>query len=231
MNFALIVAAGIGSRMKNSPLPKQFLKINEIPVLVYSLQAFSAHPKVDGILIVSHVDYIDYVLKIVEKYKISKVIGIVAGGSTRQESVLHGLEELKGLGAKNDDIVLIHDSARPLVNKDIISRNIEGCASFEAVTTAVNVVDTISVTDEDNGIVDVPNRERLYAIQTPQTFKFGLIYDAHQNLQTHPLEHITDDTSIIKHYGHDVKVVLGDKTNIKITTPEDIKIVQEFLNK
>ena len=231
MNFALIVAAGSGSRMNKDGLPKQFLEVNGIPLLIYSLKTFASCKSIDGIVIVANPAYIDFTMQIISEHRVEKVLGVVIGGTTRQQSVYNGLQLLKDFFIKKDDIVLIHDSARPLVSEKIILDNIEACRKYDAVTTAINVTDTIAVSDDNKGIANVPNRESLYAIQTPQTFKYGLIMKAHQNYIDHPFEHVTDDTSLVKEINHPVKIVEGSKENLKVTTPEDIDIIQNMINK
>ena len=231
MNFALVVAAGSGSRMKLEGLPKQFLKVNDVPVLVYSLKTFASHKDISGIVIVANPAYIPLVVQFVEEYHIEKVLAVVSGGETRQESVFHGLETFKEFRIKDDDIVLIHDAARPLVNENIITSNIKECQKHEAVTTALSVNDTIAVTNENKEIIDVPNRETLFAIQTPQTFKYSLILKAHENYNAHPFKYVTDDTSLVKKLNHPVYIVEGNKENLKITTQEDLSIVEQFLKK
>ena len=231
MNFAIIVAAGSGTRMNNNGLPKQFLKINEVPLLVYSLKTFASCKSVDGLIIVANPAYIDLTTQIIDEYKINKVLGVVVGGKTRQQSVYNGLELLKVFSVKDDDIVLIHDSARPLVSEKIILDNMEACKEYEAVTTAISVTDTIAVSSENKEISNVPNRETLYAVQTPQTFKYSLIMKAHQNFIEHPFDHVTDDTSLVKEIKHPVKIVEGSKENLKVTTQEDVEVIQNIINK
>ena len=142
MNIALIVAGGTGNRM-GLDIPKQFVLVNNKPILIYTIEAFLKHPQIDDIYLVIHQDYLDEVNGWIKTYNLNKVKAVIKGGETRQISVFNGLKEMKKNGIKDDDIILIHDAARPLVNSTIISNNISTCQKYGAAVTSLGATDTI----------------------------------------------------------------------------------------
>ena len=224
MNISIVLAGGTGSRM-SLDMPKQFAVVKGKPIMAYTLSVFQNSPLVDSIYLVSHKEYFEQSKSIIEQYNITKVRDIIEGGQTRQESVFNALKQMN---AKDDDIILIHDCARPLVDEQIIKDNIEQCKLHEAVETAVKAVDTtIEVSEEqfENSL----NRDKLYQVQTPQTFKYKLIKEAHENAIKNILVNITDDAQLVAKLGHKVFIVNGKKTNLKVTTDEDLKILEALL--
>ena len=230
MYTAIILSAGSGSRMK-SDIPKQYMQLNGRPVIYYSIKAFE-DSDIDNIVIVCGTDYIDYFRNdIIKKYGFKKIKAIVEGGKERYNSVYEGIKASKGA-----DYVLIHDGARPLVSADIISRSMDSVAKYGACVVGVPVKDTIKVSDENGYAADTPDRKYLWQIQTPQSFSYELI-DRAYTILLHDIEAgknvpaITDDAMIIE-YATDTKVRLieGDYTNIKVTTPEDMGVAEVFLN-
>lgn len=220
---AIVLAAGSGSRMQSSK-KKQFMEIKGKPLVWYSLFAFEKYG-VDEIILVTGSEDIDFCKKeIVEKYNFTKVKDIVAGGKERYESVYNGLKHISG------DIVLIHDGARPVLTNEIIERGINGAIKDNACVVGVPVKDTIKIVNENNEVVDTPNRNTLWITQTPQCFKATMIKEAYQKVMALNAENITDDAMVMEQFGHaKVKFVEGDYKNIKVTTPEDISVVESFL--
>lgn len=223
---AIVLAAGKGSRMQ-SEIPKQYMNIDGKPVLYYSLKAFE-ESLVDDIILVTSEDSVSYCKnEIVEKYDICKVKAIIAGGEERYLSVKKGL-----MSADKADYVLIHDAARPCLTMDIIKRSIEEVQITGACTVGVPVKDTIKLVDDDCFGLDTPPRNRLWQIQTPQSFLYRDILEAYRILEASGDTDITDDTMIIERYlDKKVKVIQGDYCNIKITTTEDLSVVENFFKK
>ena len=177
---AIVLAAGQGKRMQ-SAVAKQFLLLNGEPVICHAIRAFE-HSSVDQIVLVTGADEIEYCrTEIVDKYGFAKVKAIVAGGKERYHSVYEGLRALEGV-LPEDGIVLIHDGARPLVTEEIIGRTIDAAAEYGACVAAMPVKDTIKVADEDQFAKTTPDRSTLWQIQTPQTFRYGLVYGAYRKL-------------------------------------------------
>lgn len=218
---ALIVAGGVGSRMGTS-VPKQFIEVLGKPVIAYTLEAFSNNKGVDEIVIVTLDDYIVFCKDIVDLFGFSKVKSIICGGTTRQESVYKGLLELTG------EYVLIHDGARPLVSQSIINDCIDTVTSKSACAVGVKVKDTLKIADNEKEIKATPDREHIYAIQTPQCFKTEDIVSAHKTAIDASFSG-TDDAVLYEKIGGKVIIVEGEYTNIKITTPIDIAVMEAYL--
>lgn len=233
MAVAIVLAGGNGSRMKSN-VAKQYMMLCGREVLSYSLETFQRHEAINDIILVVRAGDEDYCKKdIVDKYCIDKVRNICVGGDNRYDSVRNGLEYVKKLEKKDkDDIVLIHDGARPFVTKKMIDASIEAVNESGACTVGVPAKDTIKIVDEKLYGIKTPDRKYLYQIQTPQTFKTSLLYEAYREMEKDKNPNITDDTMLVEQYkGVRSKLVLGDYTNIKITTPEDIEIAEIFAKK
>ena len=225
---AVVLAAGAGKRM-HSDVHKQYMMLAGRPVLFYALQAF-AESAVTDIVVVVGAGEIDYCRKeIVEKYHIQKVCAVVEGGRERYHSVYEGLKAADG-----SDYVLIHDGARPLVDGEIIARAVDGACSYSACVAAMPVKDTIKVADADGFSESTPDRSTLWQIQTPQAFRFELIYRAYEKIFAPGADrsHITDDAMVVELMTDTkVKFVEGSYSNIKVTTPEDMVIAEALLYK
>lgn len=223
MVTAIIVAAGKGSRM-NINYNKQYIKIREKEVLAYTLEVFQKNINVDNIILVAHESEIDFCKnEIVKKYKISKVKDVISGGETRQESVYNGLNS-----CKKSDIVVIHDGARPFLNGKYIDESIYLAKKKKTAVLAVKVKDTIKV-GRNGKFINTLNRDSLYSVQTPQTFDYSLILDAHEKSIANGFVG-TDDSSLVENLGYEVNIVEGDYFNIKITTKEDVYIGEAIIN-
>ena len=229
MNIALILAAGSGSRMGNADKPKQFLPIYGKPLMIHTIEAFEAHDEVEAIVIVTNDIYIDQVKVWCKQYDLGKVKAVVAGGDSRQISVYNGLTAVKAIAKGNDDIILIHDAARPLISSKIISDNIKACEKFDAVDTVIKASDTIIRSVDEKVISDIPNRSELYQGQTPQTFKLSLILEAHEKAKSGLVPNVTDDAKLVLSLGKKVHLVEGSKQNFKITTFDDLMMLKALL--
>ena len=229
MNIALILAAGTGSRMGNADKPKQFLPIYGKPLMIHTIEAFEMHDDVDKIVVVTSEGFEDQVKVWCKQYDLSKVKAVAIGGDSRQISVYNGLQAIKELGVKEDDVILIHDAARPLISQTIISKNIEACIKYDAVDTVIQASDTIIKSVDSETISDIPVRKELYQGQTPQTFKFGLILQAHENAKAGKVPNVTDDCKLVISMGKAVHLVEGSKQNFKITTFDDLMMLKALL--
>lgn len=225
MISAVIVAGGKGKRMGHD-VPKQYIKLNGREILSITLGVFESSPLVDEVILVISEGEVDYCLNnIVKKYGFKKVKDIIKGGAERQDSVYNGLLNCSPL----TDIVLIHDGVRPFVDKNIIEKSIESARIYGACAAGVYVKDTIKIVDGDKFIISTPDRGSLIAIQTPQTFKFDLVLEAHKRARENKI-YATDDTALVELMGHRVKIIEGSYCNIKITTPEDLIFAKLILN-
>lgn len=223
MNSVIIVAAGRGSRM-NADINKQFLKIGSKEVIAHTIDKFYKNENINEIIIVVKEDEIKFLEEnIINKYGYEN-IKIAIGGKERQDSVYNGLKLVK----HDCDIVLIHDGARPFIDRDTIDSCIKYTKQFNSTVTGVPVKDTIKVVDGNNNVSDTPNRSKLWSIQTPQSFKYELILKAHEKARKDNYLG-TDDSMLMEYIGEKVKVIEGNYNNIKITTPEDLQIGMEIL--
>lgn len=225
---AIVLSAGNGSRMK-SDIPKQYLPLIEKPVIYYSLMAFQNSP-VDEIVLVAGANDIEYCRKeIVERYGLSKVTKIVAGGKERYDSVY------EGLCATDAEYVLIHDGARPVLTSHLIDRMIQGVENTGACIAAMPVKDTIKLSDEHKQVASTPDRKHLWMVQTPQCFARTLLEESYEILKCkqkagEKVPDITDDAMIVEYAtGKKIALVEGAYTNLKITTPEDLAVAEIFL--
>lgn len=225
---AIVLAAGRGTRM-GSAVQKQYMEVDGRPLLYYALKAFE-NSSVDRIIVVTGPGEIEYCQKeIVEKYGISKVTAITEGGKERYHSVYQGLKAAKGCG-----YVLIHDGARPCITVPVIESAVENVKKYRACVTGMPVKDTIKVSDENEFAAATPDRSRLWLIQTPQAFEYDLIFCAYEKLisSAQLQEKITDDAMVVEAMTEEkVKLIRGDYSNLKVTTPEDLEIVRIFLKK
>lgn len=221
---ALIVAAGKGTRM-GSKVSKQFLKLKNKPVLYYTLKTFEECKYIDEIILVLSAEEIKYCTdEIVNKYNIRKVKKIVVGGNERQDSVFYGLKAMDEC-----EVVLIHDGARPFVTEDVIHSGIKYAREYGACSCGVKPKDTIKIKDSNGFSIATPERDSLFSVQTPQCFKYDIIYQCHLRLREESIK-VTDDTMLVERYGNKVYLYEGNYRNIKITTPEDMLIAETIVS-
>lgn len=221
---AIVLAAGSGKRM-NSKVHKQYLIIQDRPVLYYSLKAFEDSAVDEIVLVVGKGEEGFCRKEIVDKYGISKVKAIVEGGKERYHSVFEGLKQ-----TSDADYVLIHDGARPFVNQDIIRRCMQEVQKYQACVVGMPVKDTIKIADEEGYAKQTPDRKNVWMIQTPQTFSYALIYEAYEEMLKTEDAAITDDAMVLERTkGKKSKLIEGSYRNIKITTPEDLLIANVYL--
>lgn len=223
---AIVLAAGRGSRM-NSGIQKQFMELGGYPLIYYALQVFE-HSSVDEVILVTGKNETDWCRReIVDKYGFCKVRSVVPGGSERYLSVYEGLR-----AAQEPDIVLIHDWARPFVTDEIINRTIQSALESGSGIAAVPAKDTVRIVDETGTAVLTPPRDRVWMMQTPQAFRYPLIYRAYQELVSRNIQNVTDDAMVLETVlNQEVKIVEGSYSNIKVTTPEDMETARAFLKR
>ena len=221
---AIIPAAGKGKRMLHS-VPKHFIRLEDKPVLAYTLDAFEKCPDVNQILVVTRSGEENYCLKeVVEKFRYKKVLKIVIGGDRRQDSVYCGIKELD----EDTDIVVVHDGVRPFVSQNTISEAIRLAMFADGVVTAVPVKDTIKNVDCEGIIMSTPDRSTMWYAQTPQVFKRRILEEAYIRAYNDKFTG-TDESSLVERIGYKVKIVEGTPDNIKITTKEDLLFADVIL--
>lgn len=225
-NLVIILAGGSGSRIDNE-VPKQFLELSGKTIIEHTIDKFEDHPAVHHIFIVTNGEFYDKTAEILRNSTYKKVVDVLKGGETRQESSRIGVT---AAGARDYENVLIHDAARPFVSKKIIDDLLKQLDTFSAVNLAVPSADTIIEIDDDNLIKNVPERTCLRRVQTPQAFKLDLIQKAHGLALEKGITNATDDCSLILEFKlAPVYVVEGSPLNIKITYPMDIQMAESIL--
>lgn len=227
MNIAVIFAGGSGTRMNTKSCPKQFLELNGKPIIIYTIELFENHPDINGIVVVCIENWITYLKKQLRKFEITKVIKIVPGGASGQESIYNGLiaaNEYAEFHKTPDTIVLIHDGVRPLISENTITDNIRAVHEFGNCITCAPVTETIVIEREsiDGKVLhETPSRHNCFFARAPQSFYLKDIISAHRCAIDDGVSDFVDSCSMIKHYGYRIHKIIGPMENIKITTPTD----------
>lgn len=229
MNIAVIFAGGSGVRM-GAGIPKQFLEINGKPIIIHTLQLFQYHDKIDKIYLSVLDEYIPYMQELVEEYRLRKVAKVLPGGETAQDSIYNALKTAE---AENDadSVVLIHDGVRPFVSYEVISDNIESVKKYGNGITCTPCYETIMISRDGEQVEKVPYRKETFAAQAPQSFYLKDIIAAHDKVRSTPgrYENMVDACTIIRSQGIEAHMVMGNRGNIKVTTPEDVYMFRALL--
>ena len=230
MNIAIIFAGGVGKRMGKN-IPKQFILINEKPIIIYTLELFEKNELIDKIYISTLEEYIPYVYDLIKKYNIKKVDKVIKGSDTALGSIYNGLVEASKYNDENS-IVLIHDGVRPIVNQEVITQNIENVKKYGSAITCTHAFETIILSEDGNKIDSVPLRKNSFTAQAPQSFILKDIIEAHNEIRKTNSKYvdIVDCCTMMKTLGKDVHIVEGNRGNIKITTPEDVYNFKAYLD-
>ena len=229
MNIGVIFAGGSGRRMNTKSRPKQFLEYNGKPIIVYTLELFDNHPMIDGIVVVCIEDWIPFLEKQLKKFEINKVVKIVKGGNSGQESIYNGLvaaeEYTKDI---SDTVVLIHDGVRPLITEETITDNINTVKEKGNCITCIPATETFIVKQED-GSLEIPTRDNSLIARAPQSFYLNDIISAHRQAQKEGKTDFIDSCTMMSYYGHRMNTIIGPMENIKITTPTDYFIFKAMV--
>jgi 2-C-methyl-D-erythritol 4-phosphate cytidylyltransferase len=224
MNYQVVIpAAGLGKRM-GAGKNKLLLPLNGIPVLIHTLLVFEEDEDCEGIVLAIHPSDEQVLSKLIKSYHINKVLSFVLGGKERQDSVYNALKSVN-----SDGIVLVHDGARPFIQKDIIHEVTAAADRNGAAVVAVPVKDTIKKV-QDKRIVETVERSSLWSVQTPQAFRMSVLLDAH-HLAQHDDFLGTDEASLVERIPYDITIVEGSYDNIKLTTPEDLYFAEAIIRK
>lgn len=228
MNYGVIFAGGVGSRMNNTAMPKQFLEVQGKPIIIRTVEHFENHVDIDGIVLVCVEGWIDYLKDLLVKYSINKVIKIVEGGTTGQMSIFNGLNALAEF-RDDDAIVLIHDGVRPLIDSDLISRNIESVKNHGNGITCSDVHETVMEVSDNHQVLKVHNRSTTKVAKAPQSFWLNEILDIQDKAISEGKINFVDSSSLMQYYGYKMFTVNGSSDNIKITTPSDYFTLEAIL--
>lgn len=225
MNVALILAGGTGTRL-GGDIPKQYLLVNEKPVIVYCLETFENNQTVDEVLIVAANEWQESIKEWIDKYHITKFKGFAEAGSSRQHSILNGMNKALELGAVSDDKILIHDAARPNVSDRLIDECFSLLVEYDGVMPVIPVKDTIYLSKDGKEISDLLNRDQLFAGQAPESFRLGKYHEFHKGMGETDLDNVRGSSELAYKNGMKIRLIKGDEHNYKITTLDDLKKFQ-----
>lgn len=221
MNIAVIFAGGRGTRMNTKDKPKQFLMVHGKPIIVHTIEIFENHPEIDGIIVVCLEDWISYMKDMKYRYRLDKIGKIVAGGKTGQMSIYNGLVAAAEVYGTKDNIVLIHDGVRPLIDEKTISANINCVKEHGCAVTCASAKETFIITDDSNEVRKVADRSQSKMAKAPQSFYLKEILDMQNKAIAEGNIDMIDSCTLMNYYGKKLYVVECGYENIKITTPDD----------
>ncbi|MGL5756416.1 MAG: IspD/TarI family cytidylyltransferase [Paraclostridium sp.] len=234
MIYAEILAGGKGTRMGKTEMPKQFLNIGKKPIIIHTIDRFLLNNKIDKIIVITPKEWIAHTKDIVNKYILKSnrhKILICEGGKDRNESIMNGIEYIASeFGLNSDDIVITHDAVRPFLTHRIIEENIEMAIKYGATDTVIPATDTIVESVDGQNISNIPVRSEMYQGQTPQSFNIQKLQQLYKGLSKDEKNILTDASKIFVVKNQTVKLVMGDVSNIKITTQYDLKVANAMLS-
>ena len=229
MNIGIIFAGGVGSRMHSKDLPKQFLRIYDKPIIIHTIEHFEKNSLINAGVVVCVADWIDYFKNLVAQFHLQKIKKIVPGGESGQLSIYNGLVAAKEIAQDEKSIVLIHDGVRPLINSDLLTKNIECVKKHGSSITSGIVKETIVEIDDEGGIKMVPDRAHSRVAKAPQCFWLHDILSAHNRALEEGRKDFIDSCTLMQHYGFKLHMTDGPYENIKITTPDDFYTMRAIL--
>ncbi|HEO2810634.1 TPA: 2-C-methyl-D-erythritol 4-phosphate cytidylyltransferase [Streptococcus agalactiae] len=220
MNIGVIFAGGVGRRMNTKGKPKQFLEVHGKPIIVHTIDIFQNTEAIDAVVVVCVSDWLDYMNNLVERFNLTKVKAVVAGGETGQMSIFKGLEAAEQL-ATDDAVVLIHDGVRPLINEEVINANIQSVKETGSAVTSVRAKETVVLVNDSSKISEVVDRTRSFIAKAPQSFYLSDILSIERDAISKGITNAIDSSTLMGMYNRELTIVEGPYENIKITTPDD----------
>lgn len=228
-NIAVIFAGGVGKRMNNTSVPKQFLTLHGKEIIIHTIEKFENNAQIDAIVVVCVEPWIDYLNKLLEKFAIKKVVAVVKNGQTGQQSIFNGLSKASELFGQ-DNIVLIHDGVRPLINDELIDKNIESVKNYGSAISCSKVNETVILRECDT-VNQVVDRSKSWLAKAPQSFVLKDILKCHMDAKSKGENDYIDSATIMREYGYSLNIVECSNDNIKITTPTDYYIFKAIFEK
>ncbi len=229
MNYALIIAGGSGNRM-GQDIPKQFMHLDNCPIIIHTMMAFQKHPDIQGIAVVCLAGWETVLQSYANQFNVTKLKWIFPGGGNGQESIHNGIVGLKEAGCADTDLVLVHDAVRPLLSQDIISSNIAVCQKFGYAITGIQCREAILESEDGFSTTTSIPRDKLIRTQTPQTFTLGSLLQAHDKAQAMGItSSVASCTLMAEIGGVEMHIVPGSEKNIKVTTVEDLEILKALM--
>lgn len=230
MNIALVIAGGSGNRM-GQDIPKQFMHVDNCPIIIHTMMCFQKHPDIQAIAVVCLNGWDTVLQSYANQFNITKLKWIFPGGNSGTESIHNGIYGLKEVGCDDDDLVLIHDSVRPLLSQDIISSNIATCKAYGYAVTGIKCREAILESEDGFSTRTSVPRDKLIRTQTPQTFRLKNIISAHEEAKEKGITDSVASCTLIAEVGNkEMHLVPGSEKNIKITTVEDLEIIKALMH-
>ncbi len=230
MNYALIIAGGSGNRM-GQDIPKQFMHVDNSPIVIHTMMAFQRHPDIDGIAVVCLDGWQTVLQSYANQFSVTKLKWIFPGGRNGQESIRNGVFGLRDAGLDGDDLVLIHDAVRPLLSQDIISSNIAICQKYGYAITGIKCREAILESEDGFSTTTSIPRNKLIRTQTPQTFRLRNLIAAHEEAARRGItDSVASCTLMAELGGIEMHIVPGSEKNIKVTTIEDLEILKALMH-
>lgn len=229
MIIALLTAAGTGTRM-NQDIPKQFIHVDNKPVIIHTMEAFQNHPSIDAILVVTLDSWKEVLWAYANQFNISKLRWVVKGGETGQDSIRNGLDKLKEEYPDEDITVMVHDGNRPLVSSEIISDSLATFAKYGCAVAAVPCTEVVFESEDGASSHVLIEREKLFRTQTPHTYKFNELLWAHNEAKKRGIKGTAASCMLMKELGKETYFSKGSEENIKITTLDDLRIFKALLH-
>lgn len=231
MNYAVIFAGGVGRRMNNGALPKQFLEVHGKPIIIYTLEKFERDENIDGIVVVCVAGWEDYLQKKVDLFGIKKLKGILTGGKESSDSQFIGVKYVMDeLEHDAQTVVLLHDGVRPLIDQKTIDANIAMVQAKGTAITVVPAIETIGVGATAGKLDQFVDRSKCVMARAPQSYRLESLYNTFVQSQTEGRHDFIDSATMMQHYGHELFTVMGSTDNIKVTTPTDFYIFRAILD-
>ena len=229
MNIAILTAGGIGSRT-HQDLPKQFINVDNKPIIIYTLEAFQQHPNIDEIYVACLEGWNMVLDAYAKQFSITKLKRIVTGGATGQGSIYNAMCAIREDHGESDIVVLVHDGNRPMVSQDIITDSLVKQRIYGSAVTAIPTTEVVFVSQDGQASNDALNREELWRTQTPHTYYFKELWDVHCRALEDGITNTAASCSLMQKYGYTTYFSKGSEKNIKITTVEDIEVFKALLN-
>ncbi len=228
MVIAGIVAGGVGSRMGNSTVPKQFLEIGRKPIIIHTIEKFLVSPEIDYVVVGVHADWHDYMDDLVKKHiEDTGRIAVTEGDNSRNGTIKKIIEKADDMwGIDDETIIVTHDAVRPFISLRIIEENVKAAEKYGVCDTVIAATDTIVQSSNQKYITEIPMRNEMYQGQTPQSFKYGLFKEVYSSMTEEELSIVTDACKMCFLRNHPVYLVEGSVSNFKITYPFDLKMAR-----
>ena len=227
MVSAMLFAGGSGTRMKSQDIPKQFLEVEGKSIIIRTTEHFEKHPEVDKIVIVCKADWIDELNRQLEQYKMQKVVAVIAGGNTGYESIHNGVMEVSKF-SKPEDLILICDGVRPMLSHELISNCINLTKEYGTAVPVTPSIDSLLFSENGKTCGKSYQRSSMFITQAPQGYTMERILWAHQEAEKRGITNPVSSSELFIELGEEVRLFIGERNNIKVTTPEDLETLRAY---